>query len=129
MTADIIAFGAPRAPAQPQLEEPATQGRPHAYGALAKGAALGLLQGALKAIVFAVYVVLFWTRGIIRLVLGLVGGISLLMLIVAFFMPHDYEHRTTALTVFAALGIGATVLRIVFDRLLYQVTPEGSTLG
>lgn len=128
MTADIIAFGAPRAP----TTEPATAQAPQAprqgpnYAVMARRAALATLLGAVKTVAFSAYVLLFWTRGIVRLVLGLVGGLSLLMLIIAFFMPHDFEPRSKALIAFGVAGVGATILRILFDRLIYQLAPEGS---
>jgi len=128
MTADIIAFGTPRAPTQ----EPAMAQTPQAsrqgpdYASMAKRAAVATLLGAVKTVAFSAYVLLFWTRGIVRLVLGLVGGLSLLMLIVAFFMPHDFEPREKALVAFGVAGVGATILRILFDRLIYQLAPEGT---
>lgn len=127
MTADIIAFGAPRASTQDtdQAAEPKASRPLPAYATMAKGAGLAVLLGAVKVMAFSAYVVLFWTRGIVRLILGFVGGASLIMLVVAFFMPHDFEPRSKALVAFTVSGIGATVLLIFFDRLIYLLAPEG----
>lgn len=127
MTAEIVAFAPPGAVSNDNAPAAQVSVAPSRLAGLAKTAGVSVLQGTVTVGRYTTYVTLFWLRGIVRAVLGLIGGACLIALIGAWiFMPADYESKNTALAVSASFGVGATVLRILFDKALHALAPEGA---
>lgn len=130
MTAEILAFGQPHARAA--NDQPPVAATPRVspkFAAFAKRAAIVTLTGALGALRFAAYVVLFSLRGVVRGLLGLIGGLSFLALLFAWFlMPADYEPRQMALIGFGVSFAVCGTLSVLYNKVLFLLAREGDQL-
>ena len=82
--------------------------------------------GLLRTLGFTAYVILHMLRGIIRTILGCIGGASLIgFFFYCFYQPDDPALKTKVLIALGIVAFVCTSLRVAYDKILYALTPGG----
>ncbi len=87
------------------------------------GAGNAAARGALGALRYVVFLLLYWVRGPLRFLLGLVAGGSLLVAPILWFGLSS-PNKVEILASVAAAGFAAFVLMWIYDSLLLRLSPE-----
>lgn len=89
----------------------------------AKRAAATVGTGALATVLYLVFLVLWWLRGPVRLLLGLASFASLITLPIMW-LGLDTANKTSIMLSVAGVGLGASALMWFYDALLMKLAPE-----
>lgn len=89
----------------------------------AKRAAATIGTGTLATLIYVVFLVLWWLRGPVRFLLGLLSGASIITLPIMW-LGLDAPWKTNAMLAVAAVGFGSAVVMWFYDALLLRLSPE-----
>lgn len=93
------------------------------FSAGAKQTATTIGTGALAAVLYLVFLILWWLRGPMRFLLGLVSFASLITLPIMW-LGLDSANKTSVMLSVAGVGLGASALMWFYDALLMRLAPE-----
>lgn len=88
-----------------------------------KRAAATIGTGTLTAVLYFVFLILWWLRGPIRFLLGLISFASLVTLPIMW-LGLDLDNKTGIILSVAGVGFGASALMWFYDALLMRLAPE-----
>ena len=87
------------------------------------GAGNAAARGALGALRYVAFLLLYWVRGPLRFLLGLVAGGSLLVVPILWFGLNS-PNKAEILASVAGAGFVAFVVMWIYDSLLLRLSPE-----
>lgn len=126
---NVIPFGRTERPAPEQASEATNTTERQAdrkpLGPTVARAAATAGRGALRAVLYVLFLLLFWLRGPVRFLFGLVATGSFITLpIIWLTVPDGEPMKTTALWGLAGAGFGASAFLWFYDTLLMRLAPE-----